>query len=87
MQASGIPKDKYSEEEAYKLKSRFSSDNEHRISAGTRVAGRFNENKTSCTINGKTYTSNGSYYDKNVNDYQICCIAYLTSLLKKKGIK
>ena len=87
MQASGIPKDKYTEEEAYKLKSRFSSDKEHRISAGTRVAGRFNENKTSCTINGKTYTSNGSYYDKNVNDYQICCIAYLTSLLKKKGIK
>ena len=82
-----LPKDKYSEEEAYKLKSKFSSDKEHKISAGSRIIGRFNEKKTSCTINGRTYTSNGSYYDTKSSDFQIYGISYLTSLLKKKGIK
>lgn len=35
----------------------------YEVPVGTRVYGEITKDKTSCTIDGKTYTSNGSYYE------------------------
>ena len=84
MQASGIPKGKYTEEEAYKLKPRGDRDKEHIISSGDKIYGRENHNITTCTINGRTYTSNGSYYDQRVSEFGFFGLAYIASLIKKR---
>lgn len=56
LKASGIVNE-YGEE-AYNM---------NKLPAGKKVLGKLNKNRTSCTIDGVTYTSNGSYYDKNVD--------------------
>ena len=45
-------------EEAYNMK---------KLLAGKKVIGKLNKDYTYCEINGKKYSSNGSYYDKNVD--------------------
>ena len=76
LKASGIVTDY--DESAYNL---------DKLSAGKKVIGKLNRNKTSCVIDGVTYTSNGSYYDKNIDTDSMEFIAEvykLHELLKRR---
>ena len=58
-----------------------------KLSAGKKVIGKLNRNKTSCVIDGVTYISNGSYYDKNIDTDSMEFIAEvykLHELLKRR---
>lgn len=74
--ASGIPEGLYGEE-AYDLK---------KLSAGKRRIVKYNPEKTSCTINGTVYESNGSGYIRDMDEFEFIGASYLSDLLTRRKL-
>lgn len=74
--ASGIPEGLYGEE-AYDIK---------KLSAGKRKIVKFNPEKTSCTIDGITYESNGSGYVRDMDEMEFIGASYLSDLLTRRKL-
>jgi len=74
--ASGIPEGLYGEE-AYDLP---------KLSAGKRKIVKYNPEKTSCTINGITYESNGSGYIRDMDEMEFIGASYLSDLLTRRKL-
>lgn len=74
--ASGIPEGMYGEE-AYGL---------NKLSAGKRKIVKYNPNKTSCTVDGITYESNGSGYIRNMDEMEFIGMSYLSDLLTRRKL-
>ena len=74
--ASGIPEGLYGEE-AYDLK---------KLSAGKRRIVKYNPEKTSCTINGTAYESNGSGYIRDMDEMEFIGISYLSDLVTRRKL-
>lgn len=76
LKASGIPEGMYGEE-AYDMP---------KLKAGTRKNIAFNPEKTSCTINGTTYESNGSGYIKDINDFEFIGLSYIEDYMTRRKL-
>lgn len=74
--ASGIPEGKYGEE-AYDIP---------KLSAGKRKKIDYNPEKTSCTIDGVTYESNGSGYIRDMDEFEFIGASYLSDLLTRRKL-